>query len=245
MAGGNGSTRRGFIVRGSAIVTAGVVGAGFFINPVSAEDKDKDKDKKDEKKEAEVTPTEDLMQEHGVLKRVLLVYRESVRRLDAREDLPVEAVARGARIIREFVEDYHEKNEENFIFPRLEKAGKEVELVKVLRAQHEAGRRVTDVTMKLATVEALRNDGDRQRLVDSLRQFIRMYEPHEAREDTVLFPAFRSTISQTEFEELGEKFEDTEHTLFGGDGFEKYVDRVAGIEKELGIYELDRFTPKL
>jgi hypothetical protein len=38
--------------------------------------------------EQEVSPPEDLMREHGVLKRVLLVYREGIRRLDARTDLP-------------------------------------------------------------------------------------------------------------------------------------------------------------
>jgi hypothetical protein len=34
---------------------------------------------------------------------------------------------------------------------------------------------------------------------------------------------------------LGEEFEKKEHALFGNDGFEKMVDRVASIEKSLGI----------
>jgi hypothetical protein len=34
-----------------------------------------------EKGEAEVTPGEDLMQEHGVLERILLIYDESARRI--------------------------------------------------------------------------------------------------------------------------------------------------------------------
>ena len=32
--------------------------------------------------------------------------------------------------------------------------------------------------------------------------------------------------------------------MFGEDGFEKMVDRVASIEKSLGIYDLAQFTPK-
>ena len=32
---------------------------------------------------------------------------------------------------------------------------------------------------------------------------------------------------------------------FGDDGFEKMVDRVASIEKALGIYDLAQFTPKV
>ena len=38
--------------------------------------------------EAPVTPPEDLMREHGVLKRVLLIYREAIRRLQDGEQDP-------------------------------------------------------------------------------------------------------------------------------------------------------------
>jgi hypothetical protein len=70
-----------------------------------------------------------------------------------------------------------------------------------------------------------------------------MYNPHEAREDTVLFPGLRKIVSSHEYGSLGEDFEKKEHELFGDDGFEKMVNRVAGIEKSLGIYELAQFTP--
>lgn len=192
-----------------------------------------------------VSPPEDLMREHGVLKRVLLVYGEVIRRIEGKRDLPPEAIADSAKIIRNFIEDYHEKLEEDFLFPRFKKAGKLVDLVDVLSRQHQAGRKVTDITMQLATNQALKNADDRRRLVDSLGQFIRMYNPHEAREDTVLFPAFRKIVSKNEYDSLGEDFEKKEHELFGEDGFEKIVDKVAQIEKKLGIYELAQFTPKI
>ena len=82
-------------------------------------------------------------------------------------------------------------------------------------------------------------------LRDLLRQFNRMYAPHEAREDTVRFPALRRLVSKEEYAALGEDFEKKEHELFGGEGFEKMVDRVAAIEKTLGIYDLAQFTPKV
>lgn len=194
--------------------------------------------------EEEVSPVEDLMREHGVLKRILLVYEEAARRLEGKEDLPPEALANSARLIRSFIEDYHEKLEENFLFPRFRKANRLVELVDLLQGQHNAGRRLTDATLRLATFKAL-NPDDRRALVDSLRQFIRMYNPHEAREDTVLFPALHELFTAGEYNKLGEDFERKEAGLFGEGGFEKIVDRVAVIEKELGIYELAQFTPKV
>ncbi len=199
---------------------------------------------KTDKAEEEVSPAEDLMREHGVLKRVLLVYGEALRRLDARQDLPPEPLADAAKIIRSFIEDYHEKLEEDFLFPRFRKANTLVDLVDVLMAQHRAGRRLTDTTLRLSTLQAIRDPSERKLLADSLKSFIRMYGPHEAREDTVLFPAFRKIVSGNEYDALGEEFEDKEHELFGADGFEKMVDRVAGVEKKLGIYDLAQFTPK-
>lgn len=225
-------SRRAFLRSGIIVGTSAVTGLSFA---AAAEP---------EKKEEEVAPPEDLMREHGVLKRVLLVYGEVLRRMDAKQDFPPEALADAAGIIRSFIEDYHEKLEEDFLFSRFEKANQLVDLVKVLRDQHQAGRRVTDVTIRLAKLRSLKNESERAQLASSMRQFIRMYNPHEAREDTVLFPAFHKIVTPHEFDSLGEDFEKKENELFGEDGFEKMVDKVAGIEKRLGIYDLAQFTPK-
>ncbi len=53
-----------------------------------------------------------------------------------------------------------------------------------------------------------------------------MYRPHEAREDTILFPALRKLVSKNEYDSLGEKFENNEHKLFGKGGFETMVSKV-------------------
>jgi hemerythrin-like domain-containing protein len=194
----------------------------------------------------DVLPAEDLMREHGVLNRLLLVYEEAIRRLGARQEFAPRILSEAAGIIRRFVEEYHEKSEEESLFPRFEKAGKLVDLVAVLRQQHQAGRRVTAEIERLAgrLTFAETRRAERSKLADAMRLFIRMYRPHEAREDTVLFPAFRSLVSKKEYEDLGDAFEEKEHRLFGKDGFEKIVAEVAGLEKELGIYELSRFTPR-
>jgi hemerythrin-like domain-containing protein len=195
--------------------------------------------------EEEVSPAEDLMREHGVLTRVLLIYDEAAKQLDAgARDLSPEPLKQSAALVRSFVEDYHEKLEESYLFPRFKKANTLVELVDTLQAQHNAGRRVTDMIIRLATQTAFKDDAERRKLIEALRQFIRMYLPHEAREDTVLFPAFRKLVSGSEYDALGEEFEKKEHELFGEGGFQAIVEKVAGIEKQLGIYDLAQFTPK-
>jgi hemerythrin-like domain-containing protein len=222
-----------------AMAAAEQAGAGGAGKPAAAKPGQKEK-----AEEEDVAPPEDLMREHGVLKRVLLVYEEAIRRIDAKQDFPPDAVKNGAQIIRTFIEDYHEKLEEDYLFPRFEKARRLADLTKVLREQHQAGRRVTEQITMLATAQTLKDPSSATRLKDLMRQFVRMYGPHEAREDTVLFPALRSVVSKNEFDALGEDFEKKEHQLFGEEGFEKMVERVASIEKSLGIYDLAEFTPR-
>jgi hemerythrin-like domain-containing protein len=202
-----------------------------------------DKPKTDQPDE-EVGATEDLMREHGVLNRILLIYEEGLRRIRGKEEVVPDVFHKPAMLVRKFVEDYHEKLEEKFIFPEFEKANKLVDLVKVLRQQHEAGRKVTDVILRNAVADKFRQEDARQDLIRSCEGFIRMYRPHEAREDTVLFPALHKLLSAKRLKELGEQFEKEEDRLFGEEGFEKTVDQVAAIEKQLGIYNLSQFTAK-
>jgi hemerythrin-like domain-containing protein len=235
------SDRRKFV---GAAVIAGLAGAWGNGSTIARAADDKPSAGKD-KKEEEVSPGEDLMREHGILKRILLIYGEAIHRLHHHLDVPPQAIADAAGLVRSFVEDYHEKLEEDFLFPRFRKANKLVDLVAVLEAQHKAGRKLTDVTIRLAKPQMLKSASDRHKIILSMQHFIRMYSPHEAREDTVLFPAFHDIVSQHEYYALGEDFEKKEDQLFGDEGFEKNVDRVAAIEKTLGIYDLAQFTPKV
>jgi hemerythrin-like domain-containing protein len=199
----------------------------------------------EKKEEGEVTPAEDLMREHGILKRILLIYAESVARIDSGTEFRAEVLTDSAGIIRSFIEEYHEKLEEDHLFPRFRKANKLVDLVDVLDMQHKAGRKITEVVLRLSKPGEVSGLENRKRLSEALRAFIRMYSPHEAREDTVLFPALHEVFGDREYDELGDRFEEQEHRKFGEKGFENMVERVAGLEKQLGIYDLSQFTPRV
>ena len=69
-----------------------------------------------------------------------------------------------------------------------------------------------------------------------------MYEPHAAREDTILFPAFKKAVGPKGYDELGDQFEDIERRTFGGDGFDIAIDKIADIERWLGLADLNAFT---
>jgi len=197
---------------------------------------------KNTQKEFEIPCTEDLMREHGILNRVLLIYDEIIKRIDNQTDFQASILNNALEIIKVFIEDYHEKLEENYIFPLFEKNKKDVRLVKTLRDQHTKGREITAQLTKIVTKKSLEQK-DKKIIKNLLQKFIRMYRPHEAREDTILFPQVRSLISEQEFKKLSEFFEESERKLFGEHGFENILKKVETIEKELDIYKLEQFTP--
>jgi hemerythrin-like domain-containing protein len=240
--------RRQFLASTLALGTSGLLLAPVAFGQDQGRGDAKAKSAGEGKKEEsadQVPATEDLMREHGVLNRVLLIYEEGLRRLSAKVEVSPDVFQRSATLVRKFVEDYHEKLEENFIFPEFEKRGRLVELMKTLRQQHQAGRDVTEIVLRFSTGDQFVNEENRRQLTVAARQFIRMYRPHEAREDTVLFPTLRKIVTRQRIDELGEQFEKEEDRLFGDEGFEKTVDQVAGIEKQLGIYDLAQFTPEI
>lgn len=191
----------------------------------------------------EVTPTEDLMREHGVLDRLLLIYEEIIKRLRNNE-FPQAVFVRALAIMHEFIENYHEKLEEDHLFPIFERAQQKVDLVATLRAQHQRGRKITAQLSTYAQVPAPLDPTTREMIIALLYDCITIYRPHEAREDTELFPLVRSLISKEEFDKLGDLFENLEHTLFGKDGFASIVKQVEKLEQVLGIYELRHMPPE-
>jgi len=243
--------RRDFLRAGVSLAGVSLLGLSSIMvqanetsrKPQKPQEKDGKQGKEPEGEE--IGPAEDLMREHGVLTRLLLIYDETARRLEAgARDFSPHPLKQCAELLQAFVEDYHEKLEEEFLFPRFKSANQLVDLMGTLQTQHDAGRRITETILQLTTETAFKGDRDRRKLTEALRQFIRMYLPHAAREDTVLFPAFRKLVPGAEYDSLGEKFEEKEHELFGEDGFQAIVNKVAGIEKQLDIYDLVQFTPK-
>jgi hemerythrin-like domain-containing protein len=220
-----------------------LVGAAGLLLAVPAQAQLPAAPRKSPKADDEAIPaTEDLMREHGVAERILLIYEAGIRRLGAGEDIEPAIFARAGEIMRDFVHDYHEKSEEDFVFPRFTKAGRMVELVGTLQAQHAAGRKLT---ARLLEVAPTANTTDKRRvLTDTMKESIRLYRPHLAHEDTDIFPTLRSLVTPSEFDAISESLEEAERTKFGADGFEKTLRKVAALEKRFGTYDISQYTPK-
>ncbi|MDQ4146901.1 MAG: hemerythrin domain-containing protein [Pseudomonadota bacterium] len=191
-----------------------------------------------------MTATEDLMREHGVLRRALIVYSAAATKLrDKSSAVPPEALHNTAKLFRTFGENYHERMlEEDHIFPKLANLkGQASRYVGVLIYQHERGREITGYI--LASTQGSKIGATKaESLARVMESFVWMYHAHAGIEDTVVFPAWKSTLSSAQLMEMTDSFEDIEHQQFGEDGFEMALRQISEIEATLGLADLAQFT---
>jgi hemerythrin-like domain-containing protein len=240
-------TRRDFL-RTSAIVGTGLVlsscGGGKMANTEGQKKEDVSSRPDENRVGGEVTATEDLMREHGVLRRALLVYTSAAIRLRTNaSSIAPDALQKTAKLFRAFGEEYHEKKlEEAYIFPAVKKVGGEASgYPDILVAQHNRGREITDYIISV-TQGAKLGTSNADALAKSLEAFVLMYRNHAAREDTIIFPAWKQTMTGKELDEMNDKFEDIEHEQFGEDGFEDAVKQISAIENSLELADISQFT---
>jgi hemerythrin-like domain-containing protein len=231
--------RRGAIALAAALAT-GALARGLVV-PVRATEKSEAAP--GQSGDDDISATEDLMREHGVLRRALIVYAELASRLQAgRRDLNLAALGEAAKLFREFGENYHERIlEEQYVFPDVRKTGGPNEkLVEVLLAQHQRAQEITAYLERIASRGRI--SADAQQLSRALAGMSRMYHAHATWEDTVVFPAWTKTQSKSRLDELAKKFEEMERQQFGKDGFEDGIERITRVEQMFGLADLSTYT---
>jgi hypothetical protein len=181
------------------------------------------------------------MRKHRVLDRVLLIYDELIWRLSANEDFDPAVISDSAKLVQNFIENYHEKSEEDLpVFSRGAPAS---------QPRHNATRAASGWPQGNAQYSRICGAGpQRGRSQSELHQRdagIRhdcTGRPPRAK-TLVVFPKLRDIVSGHEFDAVGEEMEKREHQHFGENGFEKAVAEVTELEK-VGLYDPAQFTPK-
>jgi hemerythrin-like domain-containing protein len=225
--------------RRAAFALVGAAGAGLALTLPGCSRPASDDD---DTTQPDVTAVEDLMREHGILRRLLVVYRETAGLIrQGARSLDLAALGQAVDLFRTFGEDYHEKSlEEAHVFPMVKKAGgRASSLIDTLVDQHNRGRAINDfISARVKTGSV----GDGAPLADALSSFARMYESHAALEDTVVFEAWKAQLGRKELNRWSDIFEDLERATFKGDGFDLALEQVSAIEQRLGLSNLAAFT---
>jgi hypothetical protein len=127
--------------------------------------------------------------------------------------------------------------------PALKKAGgRAAGYIDTLIDPHRRGRDITEFILARVSKGSVAG-GDAVPLSRAMDAFELMYEHHAAHEDTIIFPAWKKTMTGPQLKEMGEKFEDIERQEFGKDGFDDAEKQISAIESELGLASIAHFTP--
>jgi hemerythrin-like domain-containing protein len=192
---------------------------------------------------AQLPMTEGLMNEHGLLIRIILIYREVIGRVSAGQAVPRAEVNQAAQVIEAFIHGYHEPIEEGYVFPVVHTEALQSD-IQTLLLQHARGREQTQLILQATAGSApFVRGASRQEMATGMSNFVRGYEVHEAREDTVIYPAMRAASTPTQIAQAAAHFADLEKQQFGANGFQDMLVKVEAVEKALGIFDLALFTP--
>lgn len=189
-------------------------------------------------------PGENLVEDHGVLRRTLLVFEEIERRLRTGTELAPEVVGSAARLVRDFIQNHHERMEERFVFPVFEDDPDLEPLLRVLEQQHDVGRELIGRILLLSHPKAMKERASRRELAETIHAFSRMYGPHAAREDTELFPRLRDKLDPDAYRSLSERLQSERIERWGERGYAKAIEEVASLEEAVGIGNLALLLPR-
>jgi len=190
-----------------------------------------------------ILATEALAWGHGLLRRITTLFREAAPNVRINPGaLDFQALAQAARLFRAFGEDYQEKAlEEERVFPAVQKAGGDpAALLSTLVLQHQRGREIIDyIAAKCAG--GVIGAADAEPLARTMESLARMYDEHTAVEETVIFPAWRRTMSEKQLHDASEEFAKLEQARFKG-GFDQALAEVKQLEQRAGLVHLHLFT---
>ncbi|MCB4791571.1 MAG: hemerythrin domain-containing protein [Elusimicrobia bacterium] len=169
-------------------------------------------------------------QQHAAVTRVVVIYNDILSRLENKETPPLDAYREATHISRDFMQNFHEKMEEKYIFSRFRKPSREYDIVQVLIRQHRAGHKIVNGMLALSKQQ----NPDPDKLADSIRSFIQIYSPHKDAEDEFILPAFHLALSTENYKETWEELKKEKLKKFD-DNFKELGNSVEKIEKSLEI----------
>jgi len=162
---------------------------------------------------------DNLVEEHGSVRRIELICDYIVKNINT---VSPHIILRVTKLIRNFIQNHHEKSEEKTIFSKL--IDNMPKIIIPLTIQHQYGKRL--ITNVLQTPD------NRRIVTSSLSQFTKIYNAHGTYEDTIVYPAFREAVKGQE-----DKYQEED------DDEKSVVDAIIANEEELGI-SIEKYTPE-
>ncbi len=176
-------------------------------------------------------PTEELVQEHNGIKRMLRVLGVISARLEAGERVDPSDLDQIIEFIQVFADKCHHGKEEDLLFKAMERAGIPGEggPIGVMLAEHKIGRGYVKGMSEAAAAYRAGQPGAGVAFAENARNYVALLSQHIAKEDGVLYVMADRALSPHIQAELLEGFERIEEERVGHgkhEEFHRLLDRL-------------------
>jgi hemerythrin-like domain-containing protein len=181
--------------------------------------------------------TEELMNEHRVIERVLTALEKGADRLESGQPVRPEFFLASTDFIRGFADGCHHQKEEGVLFTRMQAQGLQPDgcPLGVMLAEHALARQYTKALTSAAQAMQVGDQGGNARAIQSSRSYVALLRRHILKEDTILFPLADEVIPVEQHAEVWEDFEHIEHIETGEGVHEKYLALADVLEREMAL----------
>ena len=168
-------------------------------------------------------PIDDLILEHARIKLMLRILEKVNEKIAGGEPASTEDLISGIMFLREFADRHHHLKEEGLLFPKIAKniIPEEIGLINVLLKEHEEGRSyVRNMIESISKKEKSQSDFS-EIFLDNSKKYIALLDQHINKENAVLFPQVRQSLSETQLEELKKRFKIMDRHIMASDRHEE------------------------
>ncbi len=173
-----------------------------------------------------------LVQEHEMIERAMAVLKEQLLKLqDGNQDKV--KMERAIDFLLEFGDKIHNKKEENYLFPLMEKRGIPGESgpLGVMLLEHDMER--TLLSQMLMQIGALKSASVDTRLEfrDKGLEYLKVRAEHIWKENDVLYPMARKVLQEGDNENLLQAFTTINTETYGPKAWDQFTQMVLEVEK--------------
>jgi len=167
-------------------------------------------------------PIETLSNEHGLIRQYLDVLSMAAEKIEEGQHPSEAFFEKAVEFARTFADHYHHFKEEYLLFVQLaqKKRGEVDAQLEALRYEHERGRSLVTGIETAVPGYAAKDPMKTGELLENIAAYASLLRHHIHVEDHVFYPMARKTLTEQEFEILGQEFE-KQNEKHGLDTFER------------------------
>ena len=179
-------------------------------------------------------PSERLVEEHKLIKRMLSVVSKAADKLESGNEVDPEIFLQAVDFIRNFADRFHHAKEEDILFKLMGDRGFPVDggPVGVMLIEHDQGRNFTKGIEDGVKRWQAGEDSAKPDVINNARNYAQLLTNHIHKEDHILYPMGDKAFTDADHQFLAKEYDRVEKESSNIGVFQKYVVMVEQLETQ-------------